>query len=101
MGLTISKRLVELHGGTITAHSRGLHKGATFEVRFPTVPAPEPAASELSKLPGDDVTSLRILLVEDHDDTRKNMTRLLTAPGHDVISAADARGFAAGVGQFV
>jgi PAS domain S-box-containing protein len=90
LGLTISKRLVELHKGTISVQSRGENKGATFEVRFPTVAMAVGDQDRPSTTLQRKVPPLRILLVEDHDDTRRNMTRLLTALGHTVISAHDA-----------
>jgi PAS domain S-box-containing protein len=84
LGLTISKRLVELHDGTLWAHSDGRDRGSTFTVALPVVEpaaalptgatssAAAPAAANEPAL-----RSLRILLVEDHDDTRRSMSRLL------------------------
>jgi len=87
LGLTISKGLVELHGGTIAAQSDGKGQGATFRVRLPLVLAQAhveavPAAPPASR-------PLRILLVEDHDDTANIMRRLLVADGHEVTQAGD------------
>jgi len=90
LGLSISKGLVELHGGTIEAKSEGLGRGATFCVTLPLVEAsalsvtapsdpPEPAGPR----------ALRILLVEDHGDTARILARLLTSQGHDVRISAD------------
>ena len=90
LGLTISKRLVELHGGTVAAASRGANAGATFTVTLPTIPTPVGAAATLPAAPSRPRRALKILLVEDHDDTRRNMTRLLTALNHSVVSAHDA-----------
>jgi len=78
LGLAISKRLAEMHGGTIVAQSEGRNRGATFTLSLPTIAAPAmllniaqpPAHQEGAK-------SLRILLVEDHDDTRRSLARLL------------------------
>ncbi len=94
LGLTITRGLVELHGGSIEAHSDGMGKGAIFRVRLPllpdseaSTPAMEPpeSASECDR-PG---MRLRILLVEDHGDTARIMWRLLTAEGHLVHMAGD------------
>ena len=82
LGLAITKVLVYLHGGTITAQSPGRGEGATFVIEFPAVPAAEPAAVER---PGPaEGRTLRVLLVEDHADTAKMMARLLRARGLDV-----------------
>ncbi len=93
LGLTISKAMVELHGGSIAASSPGKDQGATFLVRLPLLTAAarprgrSDRRSEASaKLPA---RRLRILLVEDHGDTAWVMTRLLKAGGHEVEAAAD------------
>jgi PAS domain S-box-containing protein len=90
LGLTITKRLVDLHGGTIHASSAGKNKGARFTLTLPTIPAPTPASAAAAPTPARNARSLRILLVEDHDDTRRNMTRLLSALHHTVTAAPDA-----------
>lgn len=78
LGLAISRRLAEMHNGTITVHSEGPGRGATFTLILPAIAAPngrsntEPPAGSISSTP-----QLRILLVEDHDDTRASLTRLL------------------------
>ncbi|MGE5609704.1 MAG: ATP-binding protein [Bacillota bacterium] len=86
LGLTISKALVELHGGTIEAHSEGKGQGAVFRVRLPLIaPAVVPEQFPASAPPR--VRPLRILLVEDHGDTARIMSRLLAADGHEVQRA--------------
>jgi signal transduction histidine kinase/ActR/RegA family two-component response regulator len=100
LGLTITKKLVELHGGTIRAHSDGVGCGATFVVRLPSAPA-RPAArtavpapsSEPNLLAGRDLAGLRVLLVEDEPDTREVLVALFEVCGataHAAASAADA-----------
>jgi len=93
LGLTISKALVELHGGNIQAHSAGKGQGATFTVRLPLLPNPAtvPESPPSSPPPPTRKTlrPLRILLVEDHADTARVMQRLLKADGHTVATAAD------------
>jgi PAS domain S-box-containing protein len=83
LGLTISKRLAELHNGTLTAHSDGRGKGARFTVTLPVVAAPSAKGPRGASENGDgDATTMRplkILLVEDHEDTRRSMARLLGA----------------------
>ena len=91
LGLTITKALVDLHGGNIEADSKGKGAGATFRVRLPLqVPAgPASPAPEIPLASGATRRGLRILLVEDHADTAKIMKRLLQNDGHQVMAAGD------------
>lgn len=88
LGLSIVKQLVELHGGTVTAESDGLGKGAVFTVLFPI------ALSRRSPLPGavvsngvecpPEVVGLRVLIVEDEEDTRELLRDILVGCGVEV-----------------
>lgn len=98
LGLTISRRLAEMHGGTLTAHSDGRNKGATFTLSLPFVATGAASDHRESKAeslsPG---ARLRILLVEDHEDTRLSLARLLgrrhvVCEAQDIASALDAAG---------
>jgi PAS domain S-box-containing protein len=93
LGLTISKAMVEMHGGRIEAQSHGRGKGATFIVRLPLLAAHALDAAARASPPAPSPTTrarpLRILLVEDHGDTARIMRMLLTADGHQVEVAAD------------
>jgi HAMP domain-containing protein/signal transduction histidine kinase len=87
LGLAISKALVEAHKGTITAQSAGRNKGSTFTLVFPTS---ERAAAQITpavspKLP--EHQAMRILLVEDHEDSNRSLTNLLRRRGYHVQSA--------------
>jgi HAMP domain-containing protein/signal transduction histidine kinase len=87
LGLAISKALVEAHKGTITAQSAGRNKGSTFTLVFPTS---ERAAAQIApavspKLPAHQ--AMRILLVEDHEDSNRSLTNLLRRRGYQVQSA--------------
>jgi HAMP domain-containing protein/signal transduction histidine kinase len=87
LGLAISKALVEAHKGTITAQSGGRNKGSTFTLVFPTS---ERAAAQITpavspKLP--EHQAMRILLVEDHEDSNRSLTNLLRRRGYHVQSA--------------
>jgi HAMP domain-containing protein/signal transduction histidine kinase len=87
LGLAISKALVEAHKGTITAQSAGRNKGSTFTLVFPTS---ERAAAQIApavspKLP--EHQAMRILLVEDHEDSNRSLTNLLRRRGYHVESA--------------
>jgi len=89
LGLAISKALVETHKGTITAESAGRNQGARFTLVFPTCEKadvrPAPAASPQLPLR----QTMRILLVEDHEDTKRSLTNLLRRRGYHVQSAGD------------
>ena len=87
LGLAISKALVEAHKGTITAQSAGRNKGATFMLVFPTCDKTEAqiAPAALPRLP--ERQPMRILLVEDHEDTNRSLTNLLRRRGYHVRSA--------------
>jgi signal transduction histidine kinase/CheY-like chemotaxis protein len=84
VGLSLARKLVELHGGTIEAHSAGLGHGSQFVVRLPIIVDPElPAkptpASFIS------AETYRILLADDNVDFVNSIGALLTAMGHSVV----------------
>jgi hypothetical protein len=87
LGLAISKRLVELHHGTIEAESRGRSFGATFKVTLDTLAQGAATIGLNGRIGGKASKPLRILLVEDHKDTRRTLSRLLTHFGHNVVTA--------------
>ena len=92
LGLTITKALVELHGGTIEAHSEGHDKGTIFRVRLPLAGAERLATSEgtgSESSSGAPRRKLRILLVDDHGDTIDMLSTILESEGHEVRTAGD------------
>ena len=89
LGLAISKSIVEMHGGTISATSDGTNRGSTFTVKLGTCPAPTDDSSSRSPR-ASGVGNLRLLLVEDHDSTRQVLARILRRSGHKVDAAATA-----------
>jgi len=91
LGLAISKHLVGLHNGTIEAESRGRSFGATFKVTLDAVPEGVAKTDLASRGPKPRPKPLRILLVEDHRDTRRMLSRLLTHFGHEVLAADNVR----------
>jgi PAS domain S-box-containing protein len=86
IGLSLSRRLVEMHGGTITAASEGRGRGAQFTVRLPVevTGTPPPASIVPTKDRG-----RTILIVEDNDDARESLRLLLESLGHRVLATAD------------
>ena len=95
IGLTLVRRLAELHGGTVHAHSDGEGRGSTFTVRLPSVAAPvaKSDGNGQAKSNGHDgkrsFESRRVLLVDDNHDSREMYRAVLLAHGHDVCEAAD------------
>jgi signal transduction histidine kinase/CheY-like chemotaxis protein len=88
LGLSIAKRLVEMHDGTISVHSEGRNKGATFRVQLPMSTEPLEASAHKG-VPAFDGRARRILLVEDSGDTALMMKMLLEAFGYEVETAGD------------
>jgi PAS domain S-box-containing protein len=87
LGLAISKHLVDLHHGKIEAESRGRSFGATFKVMLDTLPEGVGQTDGGSRTLQHPRKPLRILLVDDHRDTQRALSRLLTHFGHDVLVA--------------
>jgi signal transduction histidine kinase len=92
LGLTISKTLLDLHGGTISVHSEGKNRGTAFRVSLDLLR--EPLVASIDQADGEVTPSrgLRLLLVDDHLDTRGVLSRLLTKCGHEVVTADCAGG---------
>lgn len=88
LGLAISKALVEMHGGTIRAKSEGKGKGAVFATEFPLVEAAAVASAAHAAARSATAQRLRILLVEDHEDTARIVSLLLRKAGHEVRRAS-------------
>jgi PAS domain S-box-containing protein len=90
IGLSLARRIVELHGGTITVESDGIGKGSVFHVRLPRALAPidrRPAAAEGASAPP--MSRRRILVVDDHVDAARMLQLLLQCEGHDTRIAHD------------
>src|SRR5438105_1660282 len=89
LGLAISKSLAQAYGGTLIARSEGHDHGSTFILTMKTVPAP-PRIVKLTS-PVSESRPLRILLVDDHQDTCVALERLLVRRGHLVAAAHNVR----------
>jgi signal transduction histidine kinase/ActR/RegA family two-component response regulator len=90
LGLTLVKRLVELHGGTVLASSAGPDRGSEFVVRIPRVSQPL-VASALSDTERLSQRVRHILIIEDNPDFRHGLRVLLESWGHRVEEAATGR----------
>lgn len=99
LGLAIAKHLVDAHGGTIMADSPGLGAGATFTVKLPLLRGAM-AASEPP--PGDDIdlTGIRVLAVDDSEDTRELLSMILSAYGAEICVVASGRELLANLAPF-
>ncbi len=88
IGLNLVRRLVDLHGGAIEARSQGLHRGSEFVVTLPVANeerrAPVDAAGPVAAL-----RPLRILVVDDNEDSADTLAMLLALEGHDAHIARD------------
>jgi signal transduction histidine kinase/ActR/RegA family two-component response regulator len=93
LGLAIVRHLVELHGGTIAAESRGLGKGSTFRVRMPLLM--EPQQHERRHTPqglrATDLHGVRVLVVDDEEEVRKYVVTALRSAGVEVRAASSAK----------
>ncbi len=84
IGLTLVKRLVEMHGGTIEVHSEGLGKGAEFTVCLPITTAVPTAPPEASEFRRSGAMACRILVVDDNRDVAESMSMMLRLIGCEV-----------------
>ena len=87
IGLAVVKKLIEMHGGSITARSDGLGKGSTFELRLPRAPAP-PAADAVAARAN--AASRRVMVVDDNVDAADSLALLLGLEGHQTQCAYSA-----------
>ncbi|MET0382047.1 MAG: PAS domain S-box protein [Burkholderiaceae bacterium] len=102
IGLALVKRLVEMHGGTVTASSGGPDLGCRFVVRLPLVdeapgrPGPAPAPADARGLGSGVAAGQRVLVVDDNVDSAESLSQMLamlgyeTATAHDGIEAVEA-----------
>jgi PAS domain S-box-containing protein len=94
IGLTLVKRLVEMHGGSIEARSEGIGKGSEFIIQLPVStakPAAQRAPEEI-KQPKQQLAKCRILVVDDNVDSAESMALMLQLSGHEVAMAHDGLG---------
>ncbi|MDB5338489.1 MAG: domain S-box protein [Planctomycetaceae bacterium] len=93
IGLTLVRRLVEMHGGTIEATSPGLGQGSEFVVRLPATATdsqdPTPLIPTIAEDQADLPTPHRILVVDDNPDAANSLAILLRMSGYEVVAAFD------------
>ena len=90
IGLTLVQKLMEMHGGTVTAESEGPDTGSEFTLRFPALTSSAvPKTQPRKELPRLARQSSRILVVDDNVDTVNGLSKLLTLLGHQVAIAYD------------
>jgi signal transduction histidine kinase/PAS domain-containing protein len=90
IGLTIAKRLCELHGGAIWAASEGLGRGSTFSISLPRaaqLSAAQPSCAQVRMRPAS--RRKRVLVVDDNVDAAETLTEFLSALGYEAAVAHD------------
>ena len=90
VGLTVVRKLVEMHGGTTEAHSSGLGQGSEFIVRLPVMRSALRQTTVSSAETAQPTQAWRVLVVDDNIDSADSITSLLEASGHDVKVAYSA-----------
>jgi signal transduction histidine kinase len=84
VGLSVVRRLVEMHGGAVLARSEGAGQGSTFSVRLPLVASPVPAAGAPTR---GEIPAKRILVVDDNADAANTLAMMLRLDGHQTCEA--------------
>ena len=90
IGLTLVRRLTEMHGGTVTAQSRGAGTGSTFSVRIPLAPSPSLARRDHAHEPARPASAarrLRVLVVDDNVDGAQALALLIAVHAHETVLA--------------
>ena len=86
IGLAVVQQLVELHGGSVTAHSDGVGQGASFTIRLPRSVESESEAKPLLDLCLESLEGMSVLVVDDSEDTAEMVSHLLEMSGANVTA---------------
>jgi PAS domain S-box-containing protein len=97
IGLSVVKRLVEMHGGEVIARSEGIGRGAIFEIRLPLIERPRAVTDAVSP---PQIARRKILIVDDNVDAADSLAMLLGIEGHDTQVAYDSATAVAAAGSF-
>ncbi|HEV8203528.1 MAG TPA: PAS domain S-box protein [Pyrinomonadaceae bacterium] len=89
IGLTLVKRLVEMHGGSIEVHSAGEEKGSEFVVHLPIITKPVSASATVSHVAPESSSQRRILIVDDNRDSADSLAMLFEITGNQTYLAHD------------
>lgn len=100
IGLSLVRRLVELHGGRVEARSEGVGKGSEFIVRLPALIEPPPPSREPTDCGKPEPAVRRILVVDDNRDAADSLAMLLRLAGNEVRTAYDGLAGVEAAGHF-
>ncbi|HKD67293.1 MAG TPA: ATP-binding protein [Candidatus Binataceae bacterium] len=89
LGLTLVKRLVEMHDGRVAVRSDGIGRGAEFELSLPMLPSSNSNAQALAELAPQASQAARVLIVEDNPDVCETLVMLLESFGHSAEAVED------------
>jgi len=81
------RKLVEMHGGTVWAESRGLGQGSTFSVRLPLAAQEQVENATVAARPLPVPVPFRILVVDDNHDAAESLAMLLQLSNHETVTA--------------
>ena len=101
IGLTLVKNLVDLHGGSVQAHSEGVNRGSVFIVRLPLMTQAPLQAAQPETEPGPAQERKKLLIVDDNRMQATSLSMLLELDGHEVKTANDGPEALAVLADFV